>query len=330
MARFLIIVFALLSTPVGAESGEHRIFGPVDGLQSLRADPRSGGILLKIKGDWRRLRLNGADLVFAPSDAPGPAVPKGAIPHSRVAVGTRDIRLAWLAGATGRYGHGVLGDAVEAGELRVRTEAGQTLRYVLADEYVFEDLEPRLADVDGDGKDEVLLVRSHEMHGAAAVLLGIRGGKLERVAESDAIGLANRWLNPVGIADFDGDGRNEVAVVETPHIGGKLLLFELEGRKLRETARRPGYSTHGIGSTVLAMAAIFDADGDGVVDIMLPTQDRRTLATVTFAKGKFRNLERVGVKGRIVSAVVLGDIDGHGRLDTVFWDTSARIHVILR
>jgi hypothetical protein len=329
MVRILFVVLALVSTPAGAESVAHRIFGPVEGLQSLRAGP-DGGVLLKAQGRWRRLRIDGSKMVFAPSKAPGPAVPKDAIPHSRVAVGTRDIRLAWLADATRRYGHGVLGDAIEAGALRVRTAAGQTLRYVLADEYVFEDLEPRLADIDGDGTDEVLLVRSHETHGAAAVLLGIRGGKLVLVAESDEIGLANRWLNPVGIADFDGDGANEVAVIETPHIGGRLLLFERDGRKLREVARRPGYSTHVIGSTVLAMASIFDVDGDGVSDIMLPRQDLRALETVSFAKGNFRKLAGVGVKSRIASPVVLGDVDGRGRPDTVFWDTSARIHVILR
>ena len=329
MARILFVLLALFSTPVGAESGGHRIFAPVEGLQDLRAGP-DGGVLLKAQGRWRHLRIDGSKIVFAPSNASGPAVPNDAIPHSRVAAGTRDIRLAWLADATGRYGHGVLGDAVEAGALRVRTAAGQTLRYVLADEYVFEDLEPRLADIDGDGTDEVLLVRSHETRGAAAVLLGIRGGKLVLVAESDEIGLANRWLNPVGIADFDGDGANEVAVVETPHIGGWLLLFEREGRTLREVARRPGYSTHVIGSTVLAMASIFDVDGDGVSDILLPRQDLRALEAVSFAKGTFRELAGVGLKSRIASAVVLGDVDGRGRPDTVFWDTSARIHVILR
>ena len=79
MARFLFVLLALLSTPVGAEGGEHRIFGPIAGLQSLRVDPQGAGVLLKIKGAWRRLRLDGANLAFTPTDAPGPPVPADAI-----------------------------------------------------------------------------------------------------------------------------------------------------------------------------------------------------------------------------------------------------------
>lgn len=330
MARFLFVLIAVLSAPAGAEAVRHQVSEPMQGLRSLLSGPAGGGVLLKVGDRWLRLRLNGADLVFAPSKALDTDVPKDAIPHSRAAAGARDIRMAWLAGATRRYGHGVLGDAIEAGELRVRTAGGQTLRYVLPDEFVFEDLDPRLADVDGDGRDEILLVRSHRAYGAAAVLLGIREGKLEIVAEADPIGRANRWLNPVGVADFDGDGVNEVAVVETPHIGGQIILFEIEGRKLREVARQPGYSTHFIGSTALAMAAITGIDSDGVPGIVLPSQDRRVLATVTFAKGKFREVSGIGLNQPIASAVVLGDVDGRGRRDIVFWDTAARIHVIFR
>lgn len=331
MSAILIsLLVLLLSAPAGAEMRGERLVVSVKEPESLRVDPASGGVLVKAQGQWMRLRSDPPGRYFEPADAPGPTAPSDAIPHSRASAGARDIRLAWLSGATTRYGHGVLGDAVEAGELRVRTAAGRILRHVLADEYVFEDLAPRLADVDGDGRDEVLLVRSHRRLGAAAVLLGIRDGRLEIVAESKPIGRANRWLNPVGVADFDGDGKNEVAVVETPHIGGQLVLYAIEGRRLREVARRPGYSTHVIGSTVLDMASILDIDEDGVPDILLPTQDRLTLAAVSFAGGKFRKVARIDLEHPVASAVVLGDVNGRGRPDTVFWDKSARIHAILR
>lgn len=330
MRRLLILLAAVASAPACAEINGHEVFAPVSGLQALRADPSTGTVLVRLKGRWMRLRSDGTALVFEPHDAPGSTAPADAIPHSRAVAGRNDIRLTWLAGATDRYGHGVLGDAIEAGELKVRTADGRTLRYVLADEHVFEDLIPRLVDVDGDGRDEVLLVRSHRNFGAAVVLLGLRGGRLALVAESRPIGLANRWLNPVGVADFNGDGTNEVAVVETPHIGGQLVLYRLDGRNLREIARHPGYSTHVIGSTVLEMAAIFDVDGDGIADILLPSQDRKSLAGLSLAGGGLREVARIGVDGRIAGAVVLGDVDGRSRPDAVFWDTSGRIHVIFR
>jgi hypothetical protein len=330
MARSLVVMLFLISAPLGAETPGHRIFGPIRGLQSLRAEPAGGGVLLAAQRRWMRLRFDGPRLDFVPAAAPGPVAPADAIPHSRATAGMRDVRLAWLSGGTGRYGHGVLGDAVEAGELRVRTAAGATLRYVLAEEFVFEDLIPRLADIDGDGRDEILLVRSHREYGAAAVLIGIRGGRLALVAESPPIGRANRWLNPVGVADFDADGRNEVAVVETPHIDGTLVLYELEDGKLRETARQPGYSTHVMGSTTLDMASIFDVDGNGVPEIILPTQDRLTLKTVSFANGNFREVSAIAAGSPIAGSVMTVDANGDGRPDIVFWDASARIHVIFR
>ena len=115
-----------------------------------------------------------------------------------------------------------------------RDQHGKVVTFALRPDSVFEDLIPRLVDVDQDGRDEIIVVRSHEEAGASVVLLGLRGNRLIRLAESVAIGIPNRWVNPIGAADFDGDGQAEIAAVETPHIGGKLLLLEIEGRRLSE------------------------------------------------------------------------------------------------
>jgi len=326
----ILSVLALAPAFAVAEAQRHLISPPIQGLQRIFADPQSGAVLVQAHGRWMRLRASGSKFVYSSVAAPDLSVPKDAIPHSRAAAGKRDIQLAWLAGPTRRYGHGVLGDAIEAGELRVRTSGGDTLKHVLAAEFVFEDLTPRIVDVDGDGRDEILLVRSHRDFGAAVVLLGIRGGRLLVIAESPPIGVANRWLNPVGVADFDGDGRNEVAVVETPHIGGKLVLYRPDGAVLREVGRYPGFSNHIIGSTVLDMAVVLDFDRDGVKDVLLPTRDRLALDVVSFPGGKFRRLENIPAGNLIAGPVIAGDVDGRGLPDVVFWDTSARIHAILR
>ena len=67
---------------------------------------------------------------------------------------------------TTRYAHGVLGDAVEWGALVLTTTEGRRLKFVLPGERVFEDLEPRLADLDGDGAPEVITVEAHQNFGA--------------------------------------------------------------------------------------------------------------------------------------------------------------------
>jgi hypothetical protein len=53
-----------------------------------------------------------------------------------------------------------------------------------------------------------------------------------RIAQTPHIGRSNRWLAPVGAADFDGDGRIEVAFVYRPHLAKTLRIFEWNGLDL--------------------------------------------------------------------------------------------------
>lgn len=232
----------------------------------------------------------------APAARP-PAFPD-ALPDGVPGRGANDIALAWLAAPTDRYDHAVLGDGIEAAALRVRTRAGAELVYTLPGDSVFEDLRPRVLDVDGDGRDEVLVVRSRPDVGASLVALGIRGGALVPVAETPPIGRGHRWLNPVGVADVDGDGRSEVLVVLTPHIGGTLVVYGFGAGGFAEKARMGGFSNHAIGSRSLGLAAFFDADGDGVVDVALPAADRSSLRVVSFARGATRELAAIPLPGR--------------------------------
>lgn len=62
---------------------------------------------------------------------------------------------------TGRYGHAILGDAIEFGELVIAVEDWvHTTRYrvTLPQDHVFEDLTPRLWDITGDGLPEVVVI----------------------------------------------------------------------------------------------------------------------------------------------------------------------------
>ncbi|MEK9725020.1 MAG: VCBS repeat-containing protein, partial [Rhodospirillaceae bacterium] len=183
------------------------------------------------------------------------------------AEGRRNLRRARLIAPTDRYGHGVLGDAIEAGGVAAELAGGTTARLFLADDSVFEDLRPRLVDMDGDGRDQIVVVRSYLNAGAALAVIGERGGKLAVAAMAEPIGLQNRWLNPIGAADFDGDRRLEAAVVITPHIGGTLRLYEWRGTRLVPDGEAFGFSNHTIGSRELGQSAIADFNGDGVADI---------------------------------------------------------------
>ena len=254
-----------------------------------------------------------------PASAFRQALPPGNIlPDGRPGFGSLDIEEAWLIEPTTRYGHGVLGDVIEAAGLLAVLFDGRRLEFRLPDDSVFEDLQPRVADLDSDGRDDVITVRSRPDLGAALAVLHVEGGGLRLKAETPAIGLSNRWLNPVGVGDFDGDGRPEVAYVETPHIGGILRIWQLVGDRLFELDNLRGFSNHAIGSRALGLSAILDLDGDGSEEILLPDATRQTLRVVSFARRRFAELGRLAHERPIVTDFLVGDQDNNGRDDVAY------------
>lgn len=215
-------------------------------------------------------------------EAAPPPIPDGAI-----STGAQDIARAWLAEPTDRYPHGVLGDELEANALVIEGRNGNVSIHRLNDDTVFEFLTPMLADIDGDGLDEAWVVRADARDGARLEGYGLEAGKIVRRYEGPAIGQGFRWLNPIGVGDFDGDGEAEAAYIETPHIGGVLTVLKPKGETLEITARAiTAYSTHKIGSTSLDLGAILDVDGDGADDFILPNQVHDRIAVISLLNGK--------------------------------------------
>ena len=258
-----------------------------------------------------RVGLAGGEIVFGDAGpAPSaPPAPPGGLPDGVVETGSAALASAWLIDPTRRYEHGVLGDAVEAGGLAVRFRDGTTATLRLALEHVFEDRRARIVDTDGDGPDELLVVRSDVARGAALALYEASDGAIRLRAAAAPIGRAHRWLNPVGVADFDGDGRREIAAVVTPHLAGRLTLYRRDGTSLVALAAIDGYSNHAIGSRELGMAAIADVNGDGAADVIVPARGYREVAVVTFAGGP-RELGRVRHAARVVTNIVVGLVSG--------------------
>ena len=225
---------------------------------------------------------------MAPSGEPSIELPGGTAMADH-----GDIRTATLTEPTERYTHAVLGDGIEAGGIAVSNADGATASVTLAERFVFEDVAPRIADLDGDGRNEVVTVLSEQGRGASLVVLGLRDEELLVIARTPPIGRANRWLNPAGIADFDGDGVGDIALVETPHIGGDLQLWS--GASLlagipRMLAAKRGYSNHAIGSAELDLAEVIETP-DGPV-LIVPTADRRALEAVRYGDGAWVTIGR--------------------------------------
>jgi hypothetical protein len=242
----------------------------------------------------RRLAVAG---LLASTAAAAAQSPRRRLPDTET---TRAAGLsAWLTDPTTRYAHAVLGDAIEAGGFAVE-QAGRQFHVTLPEEAVFEDRRVRLEDIDGDGRPEAIVVKSYLRRGAALAVYRIGPDGITPLAESAPIGIPNRWLNPVGVADFTGDGRPLIAAVITPHIAGSLRLYRLEGGTLAEVARLDGVTNHVIGSRDLDLARITDIDGDGRPEIVLPAQDRLSLTAVSFTGGRGRIVARAVVPSPII------------------------------
>ncbi len=211
----------------------------------------------------------------------GPETDPDALPDLRIAYGGNGIAATWLIAPTDRYGHFVQGSAYEAGGVRARLDGGKVLTLMLDGTRVFEDRQPRLADIDGDGDDEIVLVLTALDKGASVAVLDVTPDGLALMAKSPFIGQPHRWLNPAGLADFTGDGAADIALVAMPHLAKRLEIWTLDGGTLRRIATAEGVSNHRHGSTHTAMSVTTDIDGDGRPDLIVPGGNRTALRALT-------------------------------------------------
>ena len=231
------------------------------------------------------------------SEIPGAAA--GRIPDSQVAIGSRNIAFAWLGSPTDRYDHDALGSAVHAGSLHALVRQGNGALVLVSVQVppsrVIEDRVPRLADLDGDGLDEIVVVESDLRLGSSIVVYGVRAGTpagppaLSERARSPYLGASHRWLNPVGVADFDGDGHADIVAVTTPHVGGVLTLYRYRPPSLEPVARMTGFANHRFGRREQQLSAIVTLPGKRPT-VIVPAMDVRTLHALQIADGEWREV----------------------------------------
>ncbi len=177
----------------------------------------------------------------------GSSVPDGGWPVS-----------ATYAEPTKRYDHNIMGRIPAWGRLTVDLAPCATcssgvvrVRIDQPHSRVFEDFAPRLWDITGDGRPEVVAVESDLSKGSRLAVWEVTkdagGISLRRLATTAYLGTKHRWLAPIGAADFDRDGAIEIAYVEKPHLARVLRLVRLERDRLTEVAALAGVTNHAIG-----------------------------------------------------------------------------------
>ncbi len=234
------------------------------------------------------------------------------------------------AAPSARYDHGVLGDAIEPTEVRAYRLTGERLRHLSSYKAkafaAFEAIGATAGDLDGDGKEDILITQSDRSDGAVHFALGLRNGNLVRQARGEAIGQGYRWSHLLGAFDLPPHGKRVLAI-ETPHLSGYLLALRMVGGRLLEQARRPGFTTHAIGSRNVWEFAVMRREREA--EIVLQEVGRRSLTALALGEGRWAARWSIPLAAPVGSNLAAADFNGDGRDDLVFAGKDGRIQVLL-
>ena len=287
--------------PVLAIDGDlrPRLANVVDGEASILSHP----VLLS---DNRLAYLTaGGDLVLQ-SGLGSERLAIDPLPDARILVDENE-RLLIYNRPTTRYDHAVLGDDLEAqGAVLIETDGGLQAALQIDFEPVAEGIAPLWVDLDGDGDREIIATLSDAANGARVAVFTAGGLPL---ATGAAIGQGFRWRHQLAIATFAED-EVEIAVVRTPHIGGIVEFYRRRDAVLDIVTQLDGFSSHLLDSRNLDMGLAGDFDGDGVVELLLPTQDFERLGSierVTFGAQSDWEVELGGRLSTNIAAVQQSD-----------------------
>ncbi|MEM6724884.1 MAG: hypothetical protein AAF598_12645 [Bacteroidota bacterium] len=206
------------------------------------------------------------------------------LPEEAITVNSDSTVFAQYTKPTEKYTHGILGDRIEAEQLIVVVD-GQFYEHSLPDDFVFEDIRPRLYDVDQDGQLEFITIRTEVSRGAGIAIFKIINGQLLEYAHVEEIGLPSRWLNIITVDDLDQDGINEIAWIQTPHIGGILKVAKINPGVLQVLAEQQQYSNHAIGDRNLCLSVLTQQANEKVVYV--PNQTGTNITGFTFSNNEW-------------------------------------------
>jgi len=209
------------------------------------------------------------------------------LPEASIAISADSSVFAQYIEPTDIYPHGTLGDVWEGTGLVVYHE-GQFKELQLPDNQIFEDITPRLVDVDGDDTPELICIRTDVNLGGGVAIYRLTETGMEEYAFVREIGTVFRWLNIAAVYDLDQDGNIDLAWVETPHIGGVLKVGRIQEGEIMVDAEHPFVTNHAIGERNLCGSAL-----DETRQLIMSSQSRTKVVYVTYENGELTRVLEV-------------------------------------
>jgi hypothetical protein len=213
--------------------------------------------------------------------------------------------------------------------LQVRRRSGEILTYRLPDGAQFTERKPLLIDLKQDGLQEVLTVRRDADGSSRMVVFFPSAGKLTPVAETPPVP-DNSSLDPIGLADFEGKGQEQIALVSSPESNGYLETYAFQAGVLQRKWRLYGYSSLLAGIGREGVSVLADFNGDGVMDLLLPRNDLLGLGIVTMAGGYSRPLWRTDFLVPLASDFAVLPDNAGGVREVAFLLQDGRLGVLER
>jgi hypothetical protein len=204
-----------------------------------------------------------------------------------------EITAAEYSAPTERYAHAVLGDSIEYGALKITFKengVSKVSTITLPQDHVFEDIAPRLADVDGDGQPEVVVIETDVNAGGALAIYDQSG----KIAETPHIGSSHRWLAPIGVADFNADGNIDLAYIDRPHLAKTLRVWTFKDNGLTEIANIAGVTNHRIGDDFITSGV---RTCEGLPEMITVSSNWQRIVSTSFSNGKLSITDLGAFKG---------------------------------
>ena len=169
-----------------------------------------------------------------------------------------------------------------------------------------------IGDFNGDGKQD-LATTNNNASGTVSVLLGTGAGSFVKTGTDSPVG-SNPWS--VAVGDFNGDGRQDLAVANFSSATVSVLLGNGDGTFTVHSTPSAGLSPHSV--------AVGDFDGNGKQDLAIANDISSGTVSVLLGDGTgtFTPKSAPGT-GASPVLVTVGDFNGDGKQDLATANTSS-------